>query len=93
MKSKKRKLELFDSEEKKLFINEVRNALSIANTRQEKITLLTTLPSNWSIRTIQKTFDVSRRIVSTSKKLKKDCGYGSQPQRQRGRMFSTHILQ
>lgn len=74
------------------FINEIKVALSKAVSREDKYKILTTLPSDWSIRKIQKTFNISYRIASTAKKMKQLSGYGASCEQKSGRPLSSNVL-
>lgn len=75
------------------WISEIKMALSRAMTRNEKIACLTTIPLKWSIRKTAKEFGVSRRMVSTAKKLQTDEGYGAQPKKKQGRALNVDVIE
>lgn len=75
-----------------MLINDVKNALSKTNSRQEKYKLLTTLPSHWSVRKIHKELNVSRRMASNAKKLRMASGYGASSNQKCGRPVSNNIV-
>lgn len=80
------------SEEESEFINGIRAALSNADTRLEKIQILTTVPPHWTIKKIRDKLRVSRRMVRHAKKLRKDKGHGSLPEKKHGREISDSTI-
>lgn len=76
-----------------VFINVFKIALSKAISKNEKTMLLTTLPNEWSVRKIQKEFQVSRRIVSNAKKIRQSRGYLATPNGKSGRPLSDSIIE
>lgn len=61
------------------FIKNITDALHAATTRSDKLEILTTVPSEWTIAKMCRIFKVSRRIASSAKKLHESCGYASRP--------------
>lgn len=67
-----------DNESNK-WIDELKASLSTTSSREQKIFLLTTVPSLWSIRKTATEFNVSRRMVKTARTLQNEKGYGTFP--------------
>jgi len=83
---------LFSDPHRNDWINDFKISFSRASTREQKIFLLTTIPVKWSIRKTAKEFGVSKRMIISSKKLQNEKGYGSYPDKKKGRAMSTdHI--
>lgn len=74
------------------WIHDFKNAISRASTRAQKIVLLTTLPFKWSIRKTAKEFGVSRRMVSSARKLLNEKGYCAQPDKKKGRAMGSDLI-
>ena len=45
---------------------------------------MTTLPSHWPLAKLKREFKVSRRMASKAKKLRKESGHGSRPNKKAG---------
>lgn len=76
----------------KSWIQDLKVAISSASTRGQKIVLLTTIPVKWSIRKTAKEFGVSRRMVSSARKLFNEKGYCAQPDKKKGRAMSLDLI-
>lgn len=74
------------------WINDLKTALSNEKTRNGKISLLTTVPIEWSIQRMIEVLDVSRRMASRAKKLHIRCGYGAHPPPKKGRKMEASVL-
>ena len=74
-----------DNDFETLYIRDIKSALVQQSNRSGKIQILTTLPSHWSIAKIKREFEVSRRMVSKAKKLRKESGHGSRPNKRASR--------
>lgn len=100
VKAKKRKLRQVneniikeDDIRNQTFINEIRVALSKATSKQDKYKILTTLPWDCSIRKIQKTCNVSRRVASNAKKIRQLSGYGASCEKKAGRPLLKNVIE
>lgn len=71
---------------------ELKIALSKENNRQKRIQILTTVPSDWTVRQIEKNLDVSYRSACTAKKLRLSDGYGSCPSKKTGRRLPHDVV-
>ena len=75
-------------------VRDINDALSKAESRAEKIEILTTLPVGITIPNVTKKFNgVSRRMASQALKLRKNNGYKSRPKKKRGRPLPKDTLQ
>ena len=63
------------------WMNDFKQSLSQASSRQEKTFLLITFPMQWSVRKMAKESDVSRRMIKNAKKIQVDKGYGFHPEK------------
>ncbi|KYM96833.1 hypothetical protein ALC62_12496 [Cyphomyrmex costatus] len=66
--------------------------MSRASTQKKQIFILTTIPVEWSTRKIAKEFDVSRRAVSSAKKLRNEKGYCTEPDKKKGRPLRSDVI-
>ncbi|XP_067648016.1 uncharacterized protein [Eurosta solidaginis] len=73
-------------------IEALRISFNNQKTRGDKINILTFVPKTWTIRKIRETFNVSRRMVSTAKKLQKTQGVGSRPEKKKGRPINPETV-
>lgn len=74
-------------------ISDVNDALLRATNYGEKIEILTTLPTELSIRQMRTYFNVSRRMASRAKKLRKTDGYKSRPKKRKGNKMNPEIVE
>lgn len=74
------------------WIADLKSALLQAANRKEKIFLLTTMPVEWSIRRTAKEFSVSKHVVIMARKLKKENGYGTYPDKKKGNSMNIDII-
>lgn len=75
------------------WIEDLKTALFNENSRSGKISLLTTVPLEWSIRRMARELDVSRRMASRAKKLHISNGYGAYPEPKNGRRLEANIVE
>lgn len=61
------------------FIGNIKNALDAAITQSDKLQILTTVPTEWTIAKMCSEFKVARRTASAAKKLRESSGYASRP--------------
>lgn len=78
-----------DNDLETLYIRDIKAALSQQSNRSGKIQILTTIPQHWTIAKMRKEFEVSRRMASKAKKLRKESGHGSRPNKKAGRKLSN----
>ncbi|XP_039969200.1 uncharacterized protein LOC120781131 isoform X2 [Bactrocera tryoni] len=74
------------------WINDLKLALLNKKSRSDKISLLTTVPLDWTIRRMRRELNISRRMASRAKKLHANCGYGARPKPKTGRRIENSIL-
>lgn len=83
----------FSDIENNSWISGFKLAMSRTSTRKQKITLLTTIPVQWSMRKIAKEFNVSKRMVSLAVKLRNEKGYCAQPDDKKGRPMNSDLIE
>ena len=79
-----------DNDSETLCIRDIKSALAQQSNRSGRIQILTTLPSHWTIAEIKREFEVSRRMVSKAKKLRKESGHGSRPNKRARRNLPSN---
>ena len=63
------------------------------STKQEKIKLLTLIPSSWTIKETTKKFEVSERLVKRARELKRSKGILAEPNQKRGKPLDAEVAQ
>ena len=63
------------------------------STKQEKIKLLTLIPSSWTIKETMKKFEVSERLVKGARELKRSKGILAEPNQKRGKPLDAEVAQ
>ena len=63
------------------------------STKQEKIKLLTLIPSSWTIKETMKKFEVSERLVKRARELKRSKGILAEPNQKRGKPLDAEVAQ
>ncbi|CAH0545763.1 unnamed protein product [Brassicogethes aeneus] len=77
---------------KELLLNNFKSAFNNKTSRADKIQVLTTLPTDWSIKMIRREFKVSKRMVITAKKMRQERGFASQPKMKKGKSLNNETL-
>ena len=75
----------------KKYVDDIKAALSREKSRSEKIKILTTLSKDISIRKMQSYFEVSFRMASKAKSLRKTKGLNTCPPKRKGRFLPESV--
>ena len=73
------------------WVEDLKSAIFMTTNRHEILTLLTTLPDDWGIKNISKTFGITRHTAFRTKKLRQRKAYGSKTEKKSGRLINSDV--
>lgn len=81
-----------DADDGKL-VEEIKRALDKAQTKQEKLKLLSTVPRSWGVNNIHAMLGVSHHMAKNALKIRATLGYGCSPSKNRGRALPKELIE